>query len=148
MAALTAATAHMHAVEQAAYVVAQERDAAAAAAAEAAAAVVALVADIVEADARALAVEEKGAFENYWRIRDRLSGYARTEPTKLADIGDDIAKGLNRQARLARENPLFLESPRWLNHLNQIATESEKAWRNYGQRLANDAAAKFEESRS
>jgi hypothetical protein len=68
------------------------------------------VSEILEIEARALAAEESAAFERYWQIRDKLAGYARVEPAKLGDIGEDIAKGLNRQKRLARENLLLLET--------------------------------------
>ena len=129
--ALTTATARADALELASRALAQEADKAADAAARAANTVASLVASILEADARALAAEEKAAFEHYWRIRDRLAGYARME-TKLTDISDDIAKGLNRQKRLALKDPLFLESGYWMSFLDRVATGTELEWRDYG----------------
>ena len=107
--------------------------------------VAALVSAIMEADARALAAEEKAAFEKYWQIRDKLAGYARTEPTKLADIADDITKSLNRQHRLAAKDPLLLENNHWTDFLNKIATGEEQEWRDYARRLTDDASAHWYE---
>ncbi len=130
----------------AANALALERDKTAEAAARAAAVVEAIVTAIMEADARALAAEESTAFEKYWQVRDKLAGFLRIHETALADLHDDMAKGLNRQARLALKDPLLQESGHWMNHLDRIANGAERKWRAYGQRLTLDASARFEES--
>jgi len=145
-AALAAATDRLDALAMAASTLAVEVNRTADAAALAASTVNALATSIMEADARALAANILEAFNEYWRLRDRLAGYTRIEPTRLADIGDEIARGLNRQNRLAAKDARFLESYHWMDFLDRIATSSERKWRDYGQRLANDASARFEES--
>ena len=109
----------------------------------------------METEARALAISILAAFDEYWKLRDKLAGYMRVDGSKLADLQREIAitsmaktaDGLGpRQARAAAKNPLYLESSNWMDFLDRIATGSEKKWRDYGQRLANDASARFEES--
>jgi len=154
---LTAALREFHALELAAGTLGGEFNAAVAVSARAANTVHILVTAIMEAEARALCADTLAAFDHYWRLRDQLSGYFRMDETKLTELQREIAitsmaktsDGLGpRQARAAAKNPLYLESSNWMDFLDRIATGSEKKWRDYGQRLANDATARFEESTS
>ncbi len=147
-AASSAAMARLDALTLAAHILAAERDKAADACALAASTVASIVSAIMEADARQLAAEESAAFEAYWKIRDRLAGFVRIHETALADIADDMARGLNRQARLARKDPLLMEPHHWMDHLDKIATGAERKWRAYSQRLTLDATSRFSEESS
>ncbi len=147
-AALIAAQGRHDALQMAAAVLAAERDKTAAAAARAANTVEALVHAIQEHDARALAAEIDAAFNHYWKLRDKLSGYVRINETALSDLHDEIAKNLNRQRRLALKDARFYEDHFWRDWLDRIATGSKKQWQEYGQRLTLDAAARFSEESS
>ncbi len=146
--ALTLALTRLSALHQSACELDTERQTADAAATKAAAAVAALVDEIVLAEARELAEKVVAAIELYWRLLDRLAGLLTIEQRRpgFTPSRKELRQKIDRRERATAVNPLYIEDHNWFGHLDELAADQARAWTDYGQRLANDATARFEES--
>ena len=151
-AALNVALAHLAAMHVASCDLATEANEAKAEAAAAAAHVAALVDQIMFGEINGLAAEAIAAAELHWQLFDRLSGLIlnderRGAPT-LRAFQEAFLKRIDRRRAAIAADPIMIEKHRYAGHLEGLAVEQERAWRDYGRRLANDPDATFDAAES
>ena len=143
---LSAAVAHLRAVEEAALTVEQERDKTAAAAAAAATARHTLVDAILDAEWHMLADERRATAQLAWGQDDLLDGLAALDDKRAGgprlhqqqwDLVRDIDRRKHEQARDVR----LIEMHYWQTFLKERVAAAEKVWLDYRQRLLQDASA-------
>jgi hypothetical protein len=141
--------ARLNALHQSACELATEANAAKTEAAQAHAAVMALVEEIMFGEINGLAAEAIAAAELHWQIMDRLSGLILIDERRpggptLRPFQDALLKRIDRRKAAIARDPLCIEQHRYNRHLEDLCADQERAWQDYGRRLATDASATFE----
>lgn len=87
----------------------------------------------------------------FWRLEEVASGFflmdEHREVPRFTALKDETWLSLNRQATARSEHPEFVERHRWIAHIDALNAATEKRWREFGQRLEQDADATLEPSK-
>lgn len=138
----------LDAVEQAADVLASERDNAVADAAKAAEIVHIKANAVMDCIAIQLVSELIAARDVLWKLEEKASGFflldEHRQTPKFATLKEEVRRSLNRQAADRERNPEYIEFGKWASHIDRVNQDAWGRWKAFGRELEHNADAVFD----